>query len=75
MITLYPKINQVELPQSRAVEELQLPWSIKQCLRAEEIETEAQLARIPDAYLLKIPNVGVKAVQKIRDLVPFIEVP
>lgn len=71
MISLYPAIHQLQLPASRPVAELPLPWTIQHALKAEEIEFEAQLARIPDRYLLKIPNVGVKAVQRIREVVPF----
>ena len=74
MISLYPKINQVQLPPSKPVEALPLPWTIQHALRAEEIEFEGQLARIPDRYLLKIPCIGPKAVQRIRDVVPFCEV-
>lgn len=73
MISLFPQINQVQLPPSRPVEALPLPWSIQHALRAEEIEFEAQLARIPDRYLLKIPNIGTKALERIRGIVPFCE--
>lgn len=74
MISLYPAINQVELPPSRTVAELGFSWSIRHALASEGIQFEAELAGIPDRYLLKIPNIGVKAVKKIRDLIPYVEV-
>jgi hypothetical protein len=49
------------------IEALNLTVRTLNCLRADDIRTANQLAKMNDADLLKLPNLGRKAITEIRD--------